>query len=243
MPSLREILERQKREKSNAKQSILQRETLKATPQKEVPEGGKAQIEVAKTAEGIVPEKAGEGERIAPSSPPVLPPGLSGIAKLKWLRENGPNVQKKSGNNSGNDGSVKSVGGADKPIDTGNVQSKLPETTPSIGHREAEKTNDGNIDVDKLKDSLVYLANNIEQKEIVAQVVRSICVQIKNNPSITPFMKKSDVDLIVRGVRMAYQVAARKKSEKSEGKTVKDKVTSELADAFKAAGLNLNFGG
>jgi hypothetical protein len=101
-------------------------------------------------------------------------------------------------------------------------------------------TSGGTADIETLRRNLAYLANNIDQVELVGQVVRTIAVQLKNSPELTPYMKNEDVDLVVRGLRRAYNIAARKRVENKEKKSKKDELTDELSQAFAAAGLKLS---
>lgn len=107
----------------------------------------------------------------------------------------------------------------------------------AIGHRDAEKKNDGTADVESLRRNLDYLANNIEQKELVGQVVRTIATQLKNAPELVPFMRDQDVDLVVKGLRRAFNVAARKKTETKEKKTKATGMEVDLMQSFKDAGF------
>lgn len=96
-------------------------------------------------------------------------------------------------------------------------------------------------DLEKMRANLKYLAENIEQKDLVGQVIRTIAVQLKSNPAIGDGMVDSDFDLIVRGLRKAYMVAARKKTE-TRGKAIaKTKEVDEISAMFKDAGINLDF--
>lgn len=107
-------------------------------------------------------------------------------------------------------------------------------------HADAQKTNDGAANIEELKRNLAYLANNIENKDLVKDIVKTIAVQIKNNPELFPHMTRGDNNLMVRGLRMAYQVAAMKKQEKNEKKKRDDKGVSELAAMAKEIGLDFS---
>jgi len=50
---------------------------------------------------------------------------------------------------------------------------------------DAQKTNDGLANISELKHNLAYLANNIDSKELVGQVVRTIATQLQKTPELT----------------------------------------------------------
>lgn len=115
---------------------------------------------------------------------------------------------------------------------------------PTIVNQIAEKiqdkhisTSDGITDVDTLRRNLEYLANNIEQVELVGQIVRTIAVQLRQNPALSSYMKDEDVNLVVRGLRRSYNIAMRRRVEKVEKKSNKSALDNELADAFKNLGI------
>lgn len=93
------------------------------------------------------------------------------------------------------------------------------------------------IDVEALRKNLNYLAANIEQKELIGQVVRTIAVQLRSNPRICTFMQNTDYDLIVRGLRRAFNVRAYAKQQKKDEKVKKSARTSEVEQMFKDAGI------
>ncbi len=94
------------------------------------------------------------------------------------------------------------------------------------------------IDLGELKKNLEYLAENIEQKELVGQVVRTIMVQLKEKPELHPFVLDQDIDLLVRGFRRAYAVAARAKNEKRTKSEARSALQGEFASAMKDAGID-----
>jgi len=77
--------------------------------------------------------------------------------------------------------------------------------------------------VDDLRTALTYLAEHIEHKELVGQVVRRIAQMLIVNPQFSTQMpmERKDFNLLVRGLRRSYNVAARKKTEKGEEKAKK----------------------
>lgn len=105
---------------------------------------------------------------------------------------------------------------------------------------DAQKTNDGTVNIEELKRNLAYLANNIENKDLVADVVRTIAVQIKNYPELFPHMTRGDVNLMVRGLRMAYQIAAMKKQEKKSSVKKNDAAVMEISQMMKDAGIDFS---
>lgn len=103
-------------------------------------------------------------------------------------------------------------------------------------------TSEGPVaDLAKLRENLKFLAENIEQKELVGQVVRTIAVQMKSNPAIFEGLVDSDFDLVVRGLRRAYMIAARNKTDKRTKAAAKTSEIDEIATMFKDAGINLDF--
>lgn len=105
--------------------------------------------------------------------------------------------------------------------------------------RHDAKTNDGTVDVESLRRNLEYLALNIEQKELVGNVVRTIAMQLRSQPELIPYMKEADVDLVVRGLRRSYNVAVRAKTEKAEKKGKSTALDVELAGVMKDIGFKL----
>lgn len=105
---------------------------------------------------------------------------------------------------------------------------------------DAQKTNDGTANIEELKRNLAYLANNIENKDLVADVIRTIAVQIKNYPELFPHMTRGDVNLMVRGLRMAYQTAAMKKQEKKSSVKKNDAAVMEISQMMKDAGIDFS---
>lgn len=105
--------------------------------------------------------------------------------------------------------------------------------------RHDAKTNDGTVDVESLRKNLEYLALNIEQKELVGNVVRTIAMQLRSQPELIPYMKEADVDLVVRGLRRSYNVAVRVKTEKAEKKGKSTALDVELAGVMKDIGFKL----
>ena len=89
----------------------------------------------------------------------------------------------------------------------------------------------------ELKQNLDFLANNIEQKDLVGQVVRTIGQQLAANPQFDTLLKKADFNLIVRGFRRAYNVAARKKVEGGEKRNSKDKDKEALEAMLRESGI------
>lgn len=237
---LRDLLDKQKaeREKKN-EQKPAPKEHVSGPAIK--PENKPAEGTAIQAGQEIAGNVTGNRPISGQEIPPVPPPGLSGLALLKWKKanaykspdiagsgtqiENAPSVSQEKSGTTGTAIINRTIAPQNNKLD--------------LGAKDAEKKNDGSIEVERLRNNLTYLANNIEQKELVAQVVRTIAVQLKNNPEITPFMSNGDVDLVVRGLRAAYKTAARKKTEIKEKKTEKTRGMDELEAAFKDVGLDL----
>lgn len=92
-------------------------------------------------------------------------------------------------------------------------------------------------DIAQLRANLDYLAANIDQRELVGQVVRTIAVQLKSNPVLGEGMVDADFDLLIRGLRKCYIVAARNKSEKRVAKAAKSADADEIGDMMKDLGI------
>lgn len=176
---------------------------------------------------------------------PTMPSGLSLLTQMKWKREHASssvdNVVASKVQSVTEKTQVSQNNSGEK------TQAVLGDTIPASAsqHADAQKTNDGVADIEELKRNLAHLANNIEQPALVGQVVRTIAQQIANSPQLCPHMTRGEVNLMVRGLRMSYQVAAMKKQEKVDSKAAKSKGTQELGQMFKDAGidfagLNLN---
>ena len=169
------------------------------------------------------------------------PPGLSGLRLAMWKREQEKKRDKQkttAGNgvepSQGKDGTLRA--------ELSDGAGKIPESNQAQSASQtadAQKTNDGAINVEEIRRNLDYLANNIEQKELVGQVVRTIATQLHKDTSLQKFMRDSDVDLVVRAVRSSYQIAARKKTEKTESKKTNTAQMTQLQDAMKELGLDL----
>lgn len=249
MPSLRELLDQQKKGAASNGQNISSAKPSeiktvdagKSTTPNNVSENGSGKAEGVVSGNGQVGRQTqppvlspGLAARIAEVTSPTPPPGLNPIALMKWKRENPTYVASQTN-------VVKTV--ADKPdlVSTTPAQSAnavSQQILPTeIGNKDVGKTNDGVVDTESLRRNLEYLANNIDQKELVKDIVRTIAVQIKENPGLMAHMAHADMDLMVRGLRRSYAIVARKKSEVRENKSAKSAVENELAAAFKDAGL------
>lgn len=163
---------------------------------------------------------------------PVPPPGLKGIQLLLWKKNHG------NGQQAEQSPQINKVETKNNTLVERGTDTKPQEVSPSQ-IADNNKTNAGVADLGSLKQNLIYLANNIEQKELVGQVVRTIAVQLVNSPELTPHMTNADVNLVVRGLRSAYSIAARKKQDTKDARVKKSADTSELSAMFKEAGLSL----
>lgn len=257
--SLRDLLNKQKAEKERANgtsQSVLQsgpKETAveeKKTVGVEGGENSQALSEKGNGTEGGIQAQSSKGKDGGNSVVEQGPPdGLKGLALIRWKREHG-NEKQVSKSNEVNGKNAQTLGNktTETRINSGDrlgasENEKVREEKSASQSADAEKTNDGVIGLEELRHNLAYLANNIEQKELVAQVVRTIAMQLANSPELTPYMTNADVNLMVRGLRRAYTIAARKKAEVKEAKAAKNKGNAELEQMFRDAGLgDLNLG-
>lgn len=246
MSRLSEILAKRNGVSNVSAKPVLQPETKQETPPQEAKgtEGSVLSAEAGKEADitpgiqGTIPEPA-TVNNVVEQGPPA---GLKGLALLRWKKEHATtNV-----NAAATSPTPKDIVG-EKPNSVS--PPKQPEVSQQVQQvsasqsADALKQNDGRIALEELRNNLNYLANSIEQKELVAQIVRTIAVQLQNAPELCPQMSHADVNLMVRGLRRGYSIAARKKQEIKETKATKTKDTSELAQAFRDAGLdgfNLN---
>lgn len=168
----------------------------------------------------------------------TMPSGLSLMQQIKWKREH-VSVQTNDKVHSAKIEPTAAGIKVDGTSNSGNaVTSEQTNDSSASQTADAQKTNDGVANIEELKKNLAYLANNIENPALVGQVVRTIAQQIANSPELTPHMSRGEVNLMVRGLRMSYQVAAMKKQEKVDAKVAKSKGSAELGQMFKDAGLD-----
>jgi hypothetical protein len=263
--SLRDLLDKQKAKGNTNGQNIpsAQPISIASAPSPQVKsENNVGENGSGKTAEVVIADGRNGGQE----KPPVLPAGLTGLALLKWKRENPSYAQVSNtsgqtkqtpaatqggvGSNSTEvDSKSAATSSSKEPISPQN--SSIDQTANVVGERkeapeasasqksDVTKTNDGVIDTEKLKANLAYLANNIDQKELVKDIVRTIAIQVRQNPALMAHFNANhgDMDLLVRGMRRSYALVARKKVEKKEETTGKKKVENELMESFKAAGF------
>lgn len=95
--------------------------------------------------------------------------------------------------------------------------------------------------IEELRKNLDYLAENIDQKNLVGQVVRTIGTQLYENPQFSSCMKDTDFDLLVRGLRSSYKMAARRRVELGEKREEKREDVLELESMMKDLGVSLKF--
>jgi len=252
---LRDLLNAQKKEQANG----IAKPVLQSEPEKTA-----VKVEAASAQEKSLPDAIVNGQAIdykitgnsvVEQGPP---PGLSFLQRKQWEAKNGKSAGKNEAKATVSDNLVNSSSGSGTnetgkgillPTPGNNVAAKSNGSVPPAQTTQQEQTQvaeksagnnatDGKIDVETLRTNLVYLANNIEQPEMVGQVVKKIAMQLKQSPELVPFMKDADFDLIVRGARSAYKIAARKKAEQRDSKAKGKKDNSALEAEFKAAGLD-----
>lgn len=140
------------------------------------------------------------------------------------------------------------------------VKTAIPESSPPIPQQEVKKLPEpeqtevsvpvvqtlvapppkadlSDAGIAELRRNLDFLANNIEQPALVGQVVRNIAQQLQDNPQFSSSMVNADFDLIVRGLRKAFNTAARKKSEGQAKRKASDEETSEFLSMLKDVGI------
>ena len=148
--------------------------------------------------------------------------------------------------NKGNQQDTKSVvlpnvqtgNGVDKGIRNDAGGTKSAEVTPAVSIPEvAGELPEGVIE---LKKNIAFLSANIEQKELVGQVVRTILVQLRRNPQFSTHMVDTDFDVITRGFRRSAVIAARKKTEKREATAAKKKDKSEFSDFMDSSNFSMD---
>lgn len=167
----------------------------------------------------------------------IMPPGLTMMQQMKWKKEHAVKAEAKVPANQPGNSQDQTV--SERP----SSEPIRSESNSQSASRAADdqKTNDGSADVAELKSNLKYLADNIENRELVAQVVRTIAMQVAQHPEIAKHMLRGEVNLMVRGLRSAYQVAAMSKQARAETKKKGDKQVDELAQMFKDMGVNMKF--
>lgn len=237
MPTLRELLDAQKLAKMQQPQGGQNAaSSTQLSQQQSIKEASKT-ISVDETTQGketiaTTNNNRGSVQQIGGASGQIeAPVGLKGLDLIKWRKTHG----------SISSSSISNGKRETETIETAKI--KIEETTPTKTNETNTPQPNGKIDTTELRRNLEYLANHIEQKELVGQIVRTIAVQLKQSPELTPYMSDADVDLVVRGLRRAYAIVARKKSEARDAKTNRGKVDADLAQQFKDAGLDgLNLG-
>lgn len=96
--------------------------------------------------------------------------------------------------------------------------------------------------IEELRKNLDFLAENIDQKSgLVGQVVRTIGQQLYENPQFSSCMKDPDFDLLVRGLRRSFNIAARRRVEAGEKKEERREEVLELENMMKDLGVSLKF--
>lgn len=254
MSKLREMIEANKRKAEQNAQPVLQPQAVqKENNVKEgisgathEPAGNSAgsvnqNSQPAGTSDNSVLGKEGPGTA-GETSPPA---GLTGLALIRWKKEHGNKAPQTAPQS--NAGPAQNISGQPDKVSASNTpqsQGPSPNTAggPSVeksasGTADSQKSNNGTADLDALRGHLSFLAANITQKELVAQVVRTIAVQLQKTPELVGKMSEADVDLVVRGLRYAYSIAARKKAEIKETKSKNKADTSDLHKAFADNGL------
>lgn len=68
-------------------------------------------------------------------------------------------------------------------------------------------------EAERVRSLFQMLAENIDQREAVAEVVYTITSRLQSNPNFKEILRPEDFGLMVRGMRTAYGVLAAKKSE------------------------------
>lgn len=176
----------------------------------------------------------------------TMPEGLSLMQQVKWKKANAqkaPQTAKVEAKQEATRAEIPAGGNGVQniklePVPAQPAGNVLNSSASASQTADAQKQNDGQVDTTALRANLEYLANNIEQQELVGQVVRTIATQLKQSPELTPFVSNSDMNLIVRGARFAYNIAARKKTEVKEAKGKAKGNADELNAMFKAAGFD-----
>lgn len=246
MSKLQELLAKSKLEKDKANAASSVGKTVENSQAPQGPQKVETLPQEANSPQGGLPASGtGSGQTVAPVAPAERQ--LTAIEKIKLRKQNAQMAAVQSENLPAASQEIVSKvneNQSDSLSSNANLGKLLPEnTTGTVLAREAQaqslttNKNDGTIAAEELRRNLTYLANNIEQKELVKQVVVTIAIQIKNNPALMNHMKNEDMDLMVRGMRRSYAIVARKKSEVREAKQSKSSAASELEKSFKEAGF------
>ena len=171
---------------------------------------------------------------------PTMPAGLSMMQQMKWKKENAPKDAPAIAVNSNTENSV----GQNQPVqqtENKTVSEPIKELSASQT-ADALKQNDGTANIAELKSNLEYLAANIENGPLVKDIVRTIATQVAQHPEIAKHMTRGEVNLMVRGLRSSYQVAAMNKQEKVDKKKKTDKGVDEIAQFMKDSGFSFKLG-
>lgn len=113
-----------------------------------------------------------------------------------------------------------------------------PATAVAAAPPEPPKQDLSEAELTEFKRQLAYLEANIEQKELIGQVVRSIMMMWRKNPQFSSSMTNAEEDIVCRGFMRAFNVAARRKTEEQGKKTAKKATVSELDELMRGAGFN-----
>lgn len=173
-------------------------------------------------AEVSPPATAGEGE---------LPPGVSTPSPTPFKF---------------NLGTKKTIASASPPdevqSETGAVDSMQEMTAPNFSETEAAKdfqSADQPEDytdkhVEELKQALEILTNSIDNKELVADALKNIMINVKRHVFLQDILLPEDCQLMVRSLRESYGVTIAKKQTKKKKKDTNaadvDEVLDQLAD-------------
>lgn len=98
-------------------------------------------------------------------------------------------------------------------------------------------TEDQKLILTELKGHLEYLVQHIDQREVIAPVVRNIMMKLQANPDLCVFVPDTTWNSIVRGTRASYKFEARKAQEGKEKKTAKQSKAAELIGEFESMGF------
>lgn len=91
--------------------------------------------------------------------------------------------------------------------------------------------------VEKIKSLFQMLEDNLNNKDAVANCVRTVISSLQANPNMRSILRPEDLGLMVRGLRTAYGVLSAKKQERKSKRSVDEKEVNEILMGLRDMGL------
>ena len=91
--------------------------------------------------------------------------------------------------------------------------------------------------IDKIRGLFDMLGDNLNNKEAVANCVRSVISALQDNPNMRAILRPEDLGLMVRGLRTAYGVLAAKKQTAKAKRSVNEEEVNAFLAGFRDLGI------